>query len=109
MGKKYQKSKVIEVSYLLTVPKNQLMKAVFISDSIESVILDLQEIHPDGKITRGSILSWKFLTVSDVKRNKELIKKLTESGVTLFGGRKKIRFVEKDGELTFEDIEVKEM
>jgi hypothetical protein len=107
MGKKYQKSKVIEVSYLLTFPKNQLMKAVFISDSIESVILDLQEIHPDGKITRGSVLSWKFLTVSDVKRNKELIKKLTESGVTLFGGRKKIELQNPDDAILTDDDKTK--
>ena len=60
--KKRIKSKVIDLVVLLENPKNRLIRFVFVSNSIDSVILDLQEQYPNEKITRKSIMSWKFMT-----------------------------------------------
>ena len=60
--KKRIKSKVIDLVVLLEKPKNRLIRFVFVSNSIDSVILDLQEQYPNEKITRKSIMSWKFMT-----------------------------------------------
>lgn len=69
------KTKVIECNVLLlTEPKNRIMKFVFASNSIDSVVLDLQELYPDVAITRNSILNWKFLTVGEYKKLEESMK-----------------------------------
>jgi hypothetical protein len=64
---KYIKTKVIEAHVLFSNP-NALMRFVMASDSIDTVVLDLQEANPDRNITRASIINWKFLTVEDCKK-----------------------------------------
>ena len=61
------KIKVIECHLLFTNP-NRLMRFVYRSNSIESTILDLQELYPNEKITRESVLTWKFVTVGEFEK-----------------------------------------
>lgn len=70
------KMKFIEAHVLFTKPKNELVRVIFPCNSIESGILDLQEVYPDRGITRKSILNWKFLTIGDFNKLDEETKKL---------------------------------
>jgi hypothetical protein len=65
-----EKSKIIE-SYIVLEHPNRLMKFITISNNIDSVICDLQEEYPEERITRKSVIKWKFLTIADL----ELLKK----------------------------------
>ena len=61
------KTKVIDCNVLLQNP-NRLMRFVFRSNSLESTILDLQELYPNERINRESILTWKFVTVAEYEK-----------------------------------------
>jgi hypothetical protein len=65
---KYIKTKVIEANVLFLNP-NRLKLFIFASDSIESLILDLQEMYPNENITRASVINWEFLTVAKAKEH----------------------------------------
>ena len=48
-----------------------LTRNVMLADSFEEYVLNLQEEYPDKKITRKSILHWKFMTVGELNKLKE--------------------------------------
>jgi hypothetical protein len=64
---KYIKTKVIEAYMVFDNPK-KLMQIVMAADSIDTVVLNLQEENIDRNITRESVIKWKFLTVEDCKK-----------------------------------------
>lgn len=65
---------VIEANVLIERPRNRLIKFVFASNSIDSVVLDLQELYPESGINRASILSWKFLTNNEYAKLQQEMK-----------------------------------
>jgi hypothetical protein len=64
---KYIKKKVIEATVIFSNP-TALMRVVFLADTIDELILDMQEAYPDRGISRVSIATWKFVTIEDAKR-----------------------------------------
>lgn len=63
----YIKTKVIEAYVIFDNPK-KLMHVIQAADSIDTVVLDLQELNPEQNIKRESVIKWKFLTVEDCKK-----------------------------------------
>ena len=72
------KSKVIECQVIIENPY-RFIRFVFIANEIDTVVLDLQEQYPKGNITRKSILTWKYLTVSEYEK----LQKEMKSGALL--------------------------
>lgn len=75
---KYIKTKIIEAHLLLTHPTNKLMRVIYVCNSIDTFILDMRELYPEQNLERSSVLSWKFLTVKEVK-DMDLLKKLKDN------------------------------
>jgi hypothetical protein len=75
---KYIKTKIIEAHLLLTHPTNKIMRVIYVCNSIDTFILDMREIYPEQNLERSSVLSWKFLTVKEVKEI-DILKKLKDN------------------------------
>lgn len=70
MNKKI-KSKVIDATFLLDGGKKELRRIVFICNSIDTLILNMQELFPNRGISRESVLNWKFMTVAEYEQMKK--------------------------------------
>lgn len=71
MKQKKVSSKVIDALFQIKTPTPHLRRVVYISNSIEGLILDMQELFPAYNITRHSVISWKFMTIVEYKTFKQ--------------------------------------
>ena len=61
------KMNVIE-AYFLFKKRGDFQHIITLGNSIDAVILDMQELHPEETLNRDSVMSWKFLTTKDVDK-----------------------------------------